>query len=82
MAEAIYGKSVSHLKGKIVHHKDHHVEPIIGPNFLKGVFDRNNKVNLCCDLNHINGIGFLNTLSWHILSSTGSTIKIQKLKNI
>ena len=30
----------------------------------------------------INGIGFLNIISWHIMFATGSMIKNQKIKNI
>ena len=58
MAEDIYGPSVPHLQGKTVLHKVQHVEPIIVPNFPKGTLDRYKNATLCCDLMHINGIGF------------------------
>ena len=41
-----------------------------------------NKVALWCDLMHINGIGFLNTISLHIIFATVSMIKNRKVDNI
>ena len=75
MAEYIYGPSVPYLKGKTFYHKVHHVEPIIVPNSPKVILDRYNNFTLCFNLVHINGIGFLNTISQHILFVTGSMIK-------
>ena len=63
MDEDIYGPSVTHLQVKTVSHKAHNFDPIIIPKFLKSILDRYKKVTLCCDLMHINGIGFLNTIS-------------------
>ena len=63
MAEDIYGPSVSYLKGRTVRHKIQHMEPIIVTNFPKEILDRYKKVTLFCDLMHINGTGFLNTIS-------------------
>ena len=40
MAEEFYGTSMPHLQGNIVRHKVQHVEPIIAPNYLKGILDR------------------------------------------
>ena len=37
---------------------------------------------MCCDLIHINGIGFLKTISWHIMFATGSMIKNREIENI
>ena len=82
MAEDIYGPSVTHFQVKIVRHKFQNVEPIIGPNFPKGILDRYKKVTLCCDLMHINGIVLLNTISWHNMFATISMIKNIKVKNI
>ena len=75
MTEDIYGPSVPYLKVKTVHHKVQHVETIIVPYFPKVILDRYKEIPLCCDLMHITGIGFLNTISWHIMVATGSTIK-------
>ena len=63
MAEDIYEPSVPHLKGKTVRHKFQHVEPIIVPNFPKGILDIYKKVYFFCDLICMNSIGFLNTIS-------------------
>ena len=78
MAGDIYGLSVPYLQGKTVRHKFQHVEPIIVPNVPKVILDIYKKLILCCDLMHINGIGFLNTISRHIMFATGSMIKIEK----
>ena len=74
----IYGPSVPHFQGKKVHQKVRHVEPIAVTDIPKGIFDRYKKFTLCCDLMHINGIGFLNTTSQNILFATGSMIKTKK----
>ena len=74
MYEYIYGTSVPNFQGKTPHHNIQHVEPIIVPNAPKGILDGYKKVNLCCDLTQINGIGFLNTISRHIMFATISTI--------
>ena len=82
MAEDIYVPSVPHLQGKTVHQKIQNVEPIIVPNYSKGILDGYNKVTLCCDIMHINGIVFLNTISWHIMFTTGIMIKSWQVKII
>ena len=79
MTEDIYGTSVPHLQGKKSRHKIHHVEPITVPNVLKGILDKYKKGTLCCDLIHINSIGFLKTIYWHIVFAMVSMIKIEKL---
>ena len=63
MSEDIYGSNVPQLQYKTVLHKVQHVEPIMVPNIIKGILDRYNKVTLCCELMHINVIGFLNNIS-------------------
>ena len=78
MAEDIYEPSVTHLQGKTVLHNIHHVEPIIVKKFPKGFFDRYKVVTLCCDIIHINGFGFLHTISRKIMFATASMIKIEK----
>ena len=82
MDEYIYEPSVPHLQGKTVRHKVQHVEPIIVPNPRKGIINAYKRFTLCCDLMNINGIGFLNTTSQHIMFSTGSMIRNWKIKNI
>ena len=76
MAENIYGPSIANLQDKKFRHKVQYVEPIIVPNVTKGILDRYNKVTLCYDLMHINGIGLLNNISRHIMFSKGSRITI------
>ena len=76
MIEDIDGPSVTHLQGKTVHHKENNMEPIIVTNKPKGIIDRYKKVTLFCDLTHINGIGFLNSIYQHIMFATGIMIKI------
>ena len=50
MAEDIYEPSLPHLKGKTVHHKVQHVEPIIIPSVPSIILDEYKKVDLYCDL--------------------------------
>ena len=82
MAEEIYGPSVPHFKGKTVRHNTQHLEPIMIMNAPKAILDKYKKVTLWCDLTHINSIGFLNTISQHIMFSILIMIKNRKLKNI
>ena len=79
MAEDIYGPSVPHVQGKTVCHKIHNAEPIMVKNVSKVILDKYKKFPLCCDLIHINSIGFLNTIYSHILFAMVSMIKIEKL---
>ena len=67
MAEDIYGRSASYLQGKKFHHKVQNVEPIIVPNFPKGILDIKKKIILCFDIVNINCIVLLNTISKHIM---------------
>ena len=82
MAENIYGPSVTHFQGRTVCHKVQYVDTIIVPNFPKDILDRYKNSTLWCDLMQINGIGFLNTISWHIIFATGSMIKNIEVNNI
>ena len=75
MTEDIYGPSIPHLKGKIVRRKVQNVEPVKITNVPKTILDKYKEVTICCDLMHINGIGLLITISWHIMFATGSMIK-------
>ena len=75
MAEDICGPSIPHLKGKTVRRKVHHVELVKIINVPKTILDKYEEVTICCDLMHINGIGFLIAISWHIMFATGSMIK-------
>ena len=79
MAEDIYGPSIPQLKGKKVRRNIQHVEPVKITRVPKTILDKYKEVTICCDLMHINGIGFLNTISWHIMFATGSMIKTEKL---
>ena len=82
MADEIYGPSISHLKGKTVRSKVQHVEPIKITNAPKTILDKYKEFTICCDLMHINGIGFLITISRHIMFATGSMIKNRKVEHI
>ena len=82
MDEDIYGPSVPHSQGKTVWHKIPYVEPVMVTSVPKEVLEKHKKITLCFNLIHINNIGFLNTISLHIMFATGSMIKNRKTKNI
>ena len=62
--------------------KIQHVYPINITSVPKTILDKYKEVAICCDLMHINGIVFLNTISQHIMFATGSMIKNLKVENI
>ena len=82
VAYDIYGPSMTHLQGKTVYHKIRHVEPIIVTNTPKVILDRYKKLILCNDFMYINGIGFLNTIPWHIMFATKIMLENIKVNNI
>ena len=82
MAEDIYGPSIPHLKGKTARCKIQHVETVKIRSVPKTIPYKYKDVTICCDLMHINGISFLNTISRHIMFATGSMIKNRKVENI
>ena len=82
MAEDIYGTIIPHLKGKTVRHKIQHVEPVKIKSVTQTILENYKEITICCELMHINGIGFVNTISWHIMFPTGSMIKNRKMENI
>ena len=82
MAEDIYGPIIPHLKVKTVRRKLQHVEPIKITNVPNTILDKYKEVTICCELMHINGIGFLITISRHIMFATGSMIKNRKVEKI
>ena len=75
MAEDIYGPSIPHLKGETLGSKIQHVEPVNITSVPKTILDKYKEVTSYCDLMHINGIDFLNTISHHIMFATVSMIK-------
>ena len=82
MAEGIYGPSIPHLKVNTVRRKIQYVDPVKITSVPKTILDKYKEVTICCDLMHINGIVFLNTISQHIMFATGSMIKNRKVENI
>ena len=82
MAEEIYGPRIPHLKGKTVRSKVQHVDPIKITNVPKTILDKYKEVTICCDLIHINRIGFFNTISRRIMFDTEIMIKNRKIENI
>ena len=62
--------------------KFHHVEPVKIIIVPKTILDKYNEVTIYCDLMHINVIGFLDTISRHIMFATGIMIKNRKVENI
>ena len=82
MAEDIYGLIIPHLKVNTVRRKLHHVEPVKMTSLPKTILDKYKEVTIFCDLMHINGIGFLNTISRHVMFATGSMTKNRKVEHI
>ena len=82
MAEDIYGPSTPHLKGKPARRKIQHVDPVKITRVPKTILDKYKEVAIFCCLFHINGLGFLNTISRHIIFAIGSIIKDRKIENI
>ena len=62
--------------------KIQHVEPVKITRITKIILDKYKEVTIFCELMHINGIGFLNTISRHIVFATESMIKTLKMENI
>ena len=82
MAEDIYGPTIPHIKVKTVQRKIQYLESIKITSVPKTILDKYKEVTICCYLMHINVIGFLNTISRHIMFTTGSMIKNRKIDNI
>ena len=55
------------------------MEPVKITNVPKTILDNYKEFNICCDLMHINGIGFLKAISQHIMFATESMIKNRKV---
>ena len=79
MAEDIYGPIIQHLKFNTVRSKIQHVEHVKITSFPKTILDKYKEIKICCDLMHINGIVFLNTISRHIMFVTEIMIKNRKI---
>ena len=82
MADDIYGPSIPHLKGNTVRRKIQHLEPVRITSVPKTILDKYKEIKICCDLMHINGIVFLNTISRHIMFAIGSMTKNRKIENM
>ena len=82
MAEDIYGPSTPHLKCKTVRQNIQHVEPVKITSVSQTILDKYKQVTICCYLIQINGIGFLNTISRHIMLAKGNMIKNRQIENI
>ena len=82
MAEDIYGPSMPHLKVKTVRRKLQHVEPVRIKNVPKTILDKYKEVPIFCDLMHINGIGFIITISRQIIFANRSMIKDPKIEHL
>ena len=82
MAEDIYWPSIPHLKGNTVRRKIQHLDPVKITSFTKTILDKYKEVTICGDLMHINVIGSINTISWHIMFATTSMIKNRKVEYI
>ena len=63
-------------------HKIQYVEPVKIKSVPKTILDKYKEVNICCDLIHINGIGFLNAILRHIIFATGIMTKKRKLRTL
>ena len=59
--------------------KIQHVDPVKITSVTKTILDKYKKVTICCDLMHINVIGFLKAISQHIMFATESMIKNRKV---
>ena len=82
MDEDIYGPSIPHLKVKTVRRKIQHVDPVKIKSVPKTIPDNYKESTIFCDIINTNVIGFLNTIPRHIMFTTGSMIKNQKIENI
>ena len=82
MAYDVYGPSIPHIKGKTVRRKIQHMEPVKITIVSQNILDKCKEITICCDLIHINGIGFLNPISRHIMFATGIMIKTEKLRTL
>ena len=58
------------------------MEPVKITSVPQRILDKYKEVTICCYLMHINGIGFLNNISRHIMFATGIMIKNRKIENI
>ena len=63
-------------------HNIQHVEPVKITSVPKTILEEYKEVTILCDLMHINGVGFLNTISWHIMFAIVSMINNRKFENI
>ena len=82
MAEDIYGTGIPHLKDKTVWRKVQYVEPVKITSVPQIILDKYKEVTIFCDLTHTKGIGFLNTISHHIMFTNGIMIKTKKLSTL
>ena len=75
MAKEIYGPSVPHMQGKTMHQEVKHSKLVEVQKLLQDIIGKYKSVILCCDIMHINGLDFLNTVSQENLFGIISLIK-------
>ena len=82
MAKNIYGLIAPYLQVKTMYQKLKHAKPGVVLKVPQDIVDKYKRLILCCDLVHINGFVFLNTVSWVIIFDTVSLINNMTINTI